>query len=76
MSDDDIPILDTAFVGVVLFRDGERHLTEPCDTRRQALRLARQDAKGREVRAIWARQIDPMNYDGPISPANEGVATG
>ena len=54
--------LDTYYEGVILWRTGERERTLPRNTRKEALLLAREDARkdARAMRAIWTRRRSPL----------------
>lgn len=63
--------LDTYYEGVILWRTGERERTLPRNTRKEALLLAREDA--RAMRAIWTRRRNffaPTAYEElPYTPS-------
>lgn len=67
--------LDTYYEGVILWRTGERERTLPRNTRKEALLLAREDARkdARAMRAIWTRRRNffaPTAYEElPYTPS-------
>ena len=73
--DDEYRVLDMYYEGVILWRTGERSRTLPCDTRKEALLLARKDERedARAARAIWTRQrsaLEPPNDEElPYTPS-------
>lgn len=66
--------LDTYYEGVILWRTGERERTLPRNTRKEALLLAREDARkdARAMRAIWTRRsplAPPDDEELPYTPS-------